>query len=94
MVSAGLNRLELGGKKRRANRFLYWLSDEVVYAFTKTLRRAMRPTIPRRSNPTASKTPLPTLNERRYDTPINVRSPLQINSNFEKNILREEKITA
>lgn len=39
--------------------------DEVVYAFTQTLRRVTRPTIDRCSNRATSKTSLPTLNEQR-----------------------------
>src|SRR5438445_9841907 len=40
-------------------------SDEVKYAFTKALRRAMRPTWGRCPSRTASKTSMPTLNGQR-----------------------------
>ena len=52
-------------KKEKSRILLRLNGDEIVYAFTQTLRRVTRPTIDRCSNRVTSKISLPTLNEQR-----------------------------
>jgi len=54
-----------GGKKRKAGLASGLRGDEIEYAFTKALRRAMRPTWGRCPSRTASATSTPTLNGQR-----------------------------